>query len=925
MTVDRQLRMAGITQLAAVVAANRDTATGIRQALDLLQERLACTAVGVWVVEESGRVLRGFATSTGGHAVPDIVTQQDSVLVAAVRKGRAVSVTGGQWPAGDGVFGAAGYVTALFMPLLWGGQARGVLGLFDRAAERNFDTAMPAVQTIAPLLAAALAQPVQDAAEMRALLQAERDRLLHLQVATRQMLEQTNMDANLHAAVEAIQALGWQRVRLALFEEGNGHVDKLFAAGLDREGQQTHTSMIVPGGTWQRLVNGELERHRDTGLYCLYIGDPHNPTWQAGDMLLAVLQVGQGDIVGLIRLDEPVSGLRPTPEALRPVDILANQIAYIVENARLIRRVSETADALSEQVEELSMMHRADRELSTHLNVERVMRLTMDWALRRTNAITGLVMVMTQDRRGLVPSVIMGEIDRTSFVYDEQNPYPVMDGVIGATARTGQTQVVRDVHEKPGTGAFFPRARTYIAVPLSMRGEVLGVIVLASDRADAFGEADVSFLERLARRAAVAFDNARLYRQSEQLADDMAVIYTASRAITSTLEHDEILRRIAQAMAVALECSSTVIFDYVRENSEVQVLSVYRLGTANNASEQLPDVKTTLPLDAFPSLRMAVEQQHPLVLRADDPALSPADRQYLLENQMYAMVLIPLVAQDELIGLAAVVEGRHDRQFTSNDVFKVETLASQAAIALRQSMLYNEVLGLEKLKSEMIRMASHDLRNPLNNIMGYIELLAMEIGESEPAPDVMMHLEQLRRGTRAMQSLLEDLLTLERIESDRLGEWELFDLRGLAAEVVEEQQGSAARKHHTLALEYPDLPMQLHGSITQMRQAIANLVGNAIKYTPEHGQIEVELKGQGKRLHFEVRDNGYGISPERQARVFERFYRAQEPGTEHIGGTGLGLSLVKTVIERHGGAVWFESAPGAGSTFGFWVPAATEE
>ena len=97
-------------------------------------------------------------------------------------------------------------------------------------------------------------------------------------------------------------------------------------------------------------------------------------------------------------------------------------------------------------------------------------------------------------------------------------------------------------------------------------------------------------------------------------------------------------------------------------------------------------------------------------------------------------------------------------------------------------------------------------------------------------------------------------------------------------------------------------------------------MGNAIKYTPDGGAVEVRLEEQGDRLRLSVKDNGYGIAPERHARIFERFYRAKEPGTDHIGGTGLGLSLVKTVIERHGGQVWFESASGAGSTFGFWLP-----
>jgi signal transduction histidine kinase len=102
---------------------------------------------------------------------------------------------------------------------------------------------------------------------------------------------------------------------------------------------------------------------------------------------------------------------------------------------------------------------------------------------------------------------------------------------------------------------------------------------------------------------------------------------------------------------------------------------------------------------------------------------------------------------------------------------------------------------------------------------------------------------------------------------------------------------------------------------------VTNLVENASKYTPDGGTIQLRLSHQAGRVTFEVQDSGYGIAKPRQSRLFSRFYRAKEAGTEHIPGTGLGLSLVKTAIERHGGEVFVTSALGEGSTFGFWLPA----
>jgi hypothetical protein len=114
--------------------------------------------------------------------------------------------------------------------------------------------------------------------------------------------------------------------------------------------------------------------------------------------------------------------------------------------------------------------------------------------------------------------------------------------------------------------------------------------------------------------------------------------------------------------------------------------------------------------------------------------------------------------------------------------------------------------------------------------------------------------------------------------------------------------------------------MIVRGEFAYFRQVMVNLISNAIKYTPHRGKITVRLEQHGLRAFFDVTDTGYGISEDRQKRLGQRFYRAQEPGTEHIEGTGLGLSLVKTIIERSKGNFWFKSEQGKGSTFGFWLP-----
>src|SRR5258708_18977432 len=251
----------------------------------------------------------------------------------------------------------------------------------------------------------------------------------------------------------------------------------------------------------------------------------------------------------------------------------------------------------------------------------------------------------------------------------------------------------------------------------------------------------------------------------------------------------------------------------------------------------------------------------------------------------------------------------------------VEALISQAASALRQGQLYEDVRRLENMKSEMIRMGSDDLGKALGNVMGYFDLIVNNL--KDPITERMQdYIAAHRHSTSAMNSLIEDLLTLERIESERQTAWKAFDLGELVYNVVVAQRSAAELKRQSLTLDFDfeHEDFTVFGSTTQLRQAVTNLVGNSIKYTPDGGKIEVRLARQDKRLTFDVKDNGYGISKERQGRLFQRFYRARETATENNPGTGLGLSLVKTVVERHGGEVWVESELGTGSTFGFWLP-----
>jgi two-component system phosphate regulon sensor histidine kinase PhoR len=226
---------------------------------------------------------------------------------------------------------------------------------------------------------------------------------------------------------------------------------------------------------------------------------------------------------------------------------------------------------------------------------------------------------------------------------------------------------------------------------------------------------------------------------------------------------------------------------------------------------------------------------------------------------------------------------------------------------------------LERIRQEFVANVSHELRTPLTAIRGYIE--ALLDGGLERREEAERFLGIIARHTDRMEKIVSDLLLLSEMEApDRSLRKESLAVPELVRSAADALQPIAATKKQSLTIQISSDVPPVRGDSQKIYQVLVNLLNNAIQYTPEKGQIGIQVRPATEGVEITVSDTGIGIPPSDLSRIFERFYRVDKGRSRESGGTGLGLSIVKHIVEAHGGRVWVESKPGQGSRFNFFLP-----
>ncbi len=458
-----------------------------------------------------------------------------------------------------------------------------------------------------------------------------------------------------------------------------------------------------------------------------------------------------------------------------------------------------------------------------------------------------------------------------------------------------------------------------IAVPLVARGHTVGALTFATaESGRRYAAADVDFARELAQRAALAVDNARLFREATERRREAEVVAELARSITGSLDPGRILRKIAEG-AKDLCGSDRALIALPEPGSRVMV---FRYGAGG-------------PFEGYETVRIeAGKGAGGEVLRTGRPfrtadyvaerAIS-ADYLPLARRQsVRALLVVPIRSDDQVEGLL-YVSNTVPRPFTERDEQVLSRLADHAAIALKNSHLFAreqaaraEAETANRAKDEFLATLSHELRTPLNAILGWAQLLR---AHRDPAT-VERALETIERNAKLQAQLVEDLLDLSRIVAGKVRlDTRPVNVPAVVEAAVDSVRPAAAAKGIELAVGLDPTATPVLGDPDRLQQVLWNLLSNAVKFTPRGGQVQVRLDRTDSQVRIRVTDSGQGIRPEVLPFVFDRFRQGDSTTTRAHGGLGLGLAIVRHLVELHGGLVSAESAgEGHGATFTVRLP-----
>jgi PAS domain S-box-containing protein len=545
----------------------------------------------------------------------------------------------------------------------------------------------------------------------------------------------------------------------------------------------------------------------------------------------------------------------------------AGKLTFFTAIIRDITRRKQAEAALKDSIEvteranaRIEAVRAVSIELTRELDLGVLLRLIIERVVELVGAGRGMIRLWDEGSQSLVQRTFTG-----SGVNQDSVPLRLGEGVAGTVAQRRQGMIVNDFRASPYAIPHLVDGTSHTAMmaePLLCDDRLVGVLsILRETGQQPFTEEDQQLLPIFAAQAAIAIQNARLFEETQ-----------AQRA------------RLAEVFESAVE-------------------GIFQIAPGAGFLTANPAFVHMLGYESLEELRGAV----------GDP-----DRQLYVDPERRAVFYRLIAAQGAVSGFDSQVSRKNGGTTWIGENTRVVKDAEGRILYYEGfAQDISDRKQAEQMKSDFVSFVTHQLRTPLAGIKWLLELVSQEPDLSE---DVRSYIADAREADERLVRLVNDLLDASRLERGKLTITpKEVDLAALTQSVLDEMQPLIAERGHRVTFG----PMALPPVWTDpqlLRQVVLNLTSNAVKYTPPGGEIAIRLDRDGDALRWAIQDSGIGIPKASQARLFEKFYRAENVLTIETEGTGLGLYLVRLILEQFEGRVWCESEEGRGSTFLFTVP-----
>jgi signal transduction histidine kinase len=629
------------------------------------------------------------------------------------------------------------------------------------------------------------------------------------------------------------------------------------------------------------------------------------------------------------------------------VTAFAGHSAIALEHARLFQEAQAQNRALQEALDYQTVTNEFLKEIGrSTFELQPTLDTLAEHAARLCRASSCLIFTLENGTYQLAAD--HRAADEFRRLLHDQPIRPGRDTMVGRTALEGRPIHIPDVLADPEYGwTEAQRAvgyRSVLGVPLLREGSPVGVIAIHRTEVQPFTHNEIEVLTSFADQAVVAIEKIRLFRElrarTDELAqsvEEMGVLSQTTQAVNSSLNRDRVLSAIAEQACRLCQADAGLITELVEPTREFRPAATWNIrpdfvqrvlaspptwgrgvtgqGAASRGAAQIPDVRAA---EGYPW------------------------REVISAEGYRAILSVPLLRDDRVIGTIAVAR-KTAGEFAERFVNLLTTFANQTSIALEHARLFHQLQekaaqfeAVSRHKSQFLANMSHELRTPLNAIIGFSEvLLDPSLGSLGDAERHEFLTNILTSGKHLLR-LINDILDLSKVEAGKLElRTEPVSLTDTVEGVLATVRTLATRKRIHIRSDLQSDQGPVRADPARLKQILYNLVSNAIKFTPEEGRVTVAARRaegeQGSRgargqqyAEVSVSDSGIGIPAAHLERIFEEFEQVANPAVGGQEGTGLGLALVKRLVEIQGGTVRVASVPGEGSTFSFTIPLASE-